>query len=49
MGEVSLLENGQEKWYTIEQIAELCGYEVSTLKYGEKKSLCYYEKRSVVK
>lgn len=36
-----------EKWYTIQELAELCGFSVDTLKYGEVNLNAIMEKMSI--
>lgn len=47
MNDLALLGEKEERWYTIEEIAELCGYEPNSLKYGEANLSAIMEKMSI--
>ena len=43
--EIDIVQN--EKWYTIEELASLCGYELNTLKFGEKNLAVIMQEMSI--
>lgn len=48
-GKITYINETQEikNWYTIEQLAYLCGYEVNSLKYGESNLLTIMNKMNI--